>query len=151
MHKQPTLKLKQVLTHSLTHSPTHSLTHSLTHYPGTLAIAPSDIGAFSRSSFLPLILTDPYAASIKERLKIENIIIEDARASASGEDDAREKKENESKKLWLLQRKARAQIVASHVRNMEHYNQVLTHSLTHSLTHCLVFIHQLIYFDHEEI
>ena len=139
MLKQPILKLKQVRIHSFS----DLLTHLLTHSPGTIAVAPSDVGAFARSAFLPLILTDPYAASIKERLKIENIMIEEAQASASSEgDDTKEKKENELKKLWLLQRKARAQIVASHVKNMEQYNQVLV------LIHCLVLTHQLTHFDY---
>ncbi len=142
MHKQPILKVKLVPIISFS----HLLTYLLTYSPGTIAVAPSDIGAFARSAFLPLILTDPYAASIKERLKIENLMIEDAQASASSEgDDAKEKKENELKKLWLLQRKARAQIVASHVKNMEQYNQVLV------LISCLVFTHSLTHFDCLEI
>ena len=76
MHRLLMPSQRQVFTHSLLL--TRLLVLIYTRLIGTVALAPSDIGAFSKSSFLPLILTDPYAASIKERLKIENIMIEEA-------------------------------------------------------------------------
>jgi len=87
---------------------------------------------------LPLILTDPYAASIRERLKIEKIMIDEPHTSSSvGGSEADEAKESELKKLWILQRKARALIVAGHVQNMEQYNNVLI--LIHSLTQSFIY------------